>query len=283
MNQVFQGPAPGDRVGSDALRAYLVHARQETVARLVEQHVYNPADASTAGGAKASKWWMAFQVRLLFPSGGGVPRLLRRGCALPRGRARILAPVTERTPVGANGPRPSPLTTLAFLACRSAASWASSSARRPVPDGLGSRCRALGSLHRPSPRPIEADIHLVRRFSLAVNPTFSHCSPPFFLPCPQCISLRNTLPARTVAQKAKVGIDYRASRWWRSSRLISPLASASVRLQRVSERIARLDQTRQATRPAAPLSPSECTLVGVTAILSSLVRLTPPPPPRAAQ
>ncbi|GAA6054874.1 hypothetical protein JCM3770_004263 [Rhodotorula araucariae] len=63
MNQVFQGPAPGDRVGADAIRAYLVHARQETVLRLVEQHVYNPQDESTAGGAKPSKWWMAFQKR----------------------------------------------------------------------------------------------------------------------------------------------------------------------------------------------------------------------------
>ncbi|GAA5939204.1 hypothetical protein JCM3775_003211 [Rhodotorula graminis] len=63
MNQVFQGPAAGDRVSSDALRAYLVHARQETVLRLVEQHVYNPQDESTAGGSKPSKWWMAFQKR----------------------------------------------------------------------------------------------------------------------------------------------------------------------------------------------------------------------------
>ncbi|TNY20640.1 actin-related protein ARPC3, partial [Rhodotorula diobovata] len=64
LNQVFQGPAAGDRVGADALRAYLVHARQETVLRLVEQHVYNKQDESTEGGARPSKWWMAFQVRL---------------------------------------------------------------------------------------------------------------------------------------------------------------------------------------------------------------------------
>ncbi|BGP18910.1 hypothetical protein JCM10213_005505 [Rhodosporidiobolus nylandii] len=63
MNQVFQGAAAGDRGGSDALRAYLSHARQELVIRLLERHVYNPADASTAGGTKPSKWWMAFQKR----------------------------------------------------------------------------------------------------------------------------------------------------------------------------------------------------------------------------
>lgn len=69
LNQVFQGPAAGDRVGADALRAYLVHARQETVLRLVEQHVYNKQDESTEGGARPSKWWMAFQVRLVLPLG----------------------------------------------------------------------------------------------------------------------------------------------------------------------------------------------------------------------
>ncbi|GAA5977131.1 hypothetical protein JCM11641_001310 [Rhodosporidiobolus odoratus] len=63
MNQVFQGAAAGDRSGSDALRAYLTHARQELVVRLVEQHIYNPADSSTEGGKRPSKWWMAFQKR----------------------------------------------------------------------------------------------------------------------------------------------------------------------------------------------------------------------------
>ncbi|GAA5835448.1 hypothetical protein JCM11251_005237 [Rhodosporidiobolus azoricus] len=63
LNQVFQGAAPGDRSSSDALRAYLNHARQELVVRLLERHIYNPADASTEGGKKPSKWWMAFQKR----------------------------------------------------------------------------------------------------------------------------------------------------------------------------------------------------------------------------
>ncbi|GAA6039648.1 hypothetical protein JCM8097_002235 [Rhodosporidiobolus ruineniae] len=63
LNQVFQGAAAGDRVGSDALRAYLTHARQELVVRLLERHIYNAADASTEGGKRPSKWWMAFQKR----------------------------------------------------------------------------------------------------------------------------------------------------------------------------------------------------------------------------
>ncbi|GAA6003533.1 hypothetical protein JCM10207_000378 [Rhodosporidiobolus poonsookiae] len=63
LNQVFQGAGAGDRIGSDALRAYLTHARQELVVRLLERHIYNPADASTEGGRRPSKWWMAFQKR----------------------------------------------------------------------------------------------------------------------------------------------------------------------------------------------------------------------------
>ncbi|GAA5863586.1 hypothetical protein JCM5353_002115 [Sporobolomyces roseus] len=62
MNNVFTGPPQGDRVSSDALRAYLVHARCELVLRLVNQ-LYDPRDESTEGGKKASKWWMSFQRR----------------------------------------------------------------------------------------------------------------------------------------------------------------------------------------------------------------------------
>ncbi|KAL8276202.1 hypothetical protein RQP46_011414 [Phenoliferia psychrophenolica] len=46
---------PGSRLDADALRAYLTHARQETVVRFVER-VYG-----TDG--KPSKWWTAFQRR----------------------------------------------------------------------------------------------------------------------------------------------------------------------------------------------------------------------------
>ncbi|POY76071.1 hypothetical protein BMF94_0794, partial [Rhodotorula taiwanensis] len=63
LNQVFSGPAAGDRVGSDALRGYLTHARQETVQRLIESYVYSPKDLSTEGGKKPSKWWMSFSRR----------------------------------------------------------------------------------------------------------------------------------------------------------------------------------------------------------------------------
>ncbi|GAA5882346.1 hypothetical protein JCM16303_004080 [Sporobolomyces ruberrimus] len=62
MNNVMTGPTPGDRVSSDALRGYLLHARQELVLRLVQQ-VYDPNDQSTEAGEKASKWWLSFQRR----------------------------------------------------------------------------------------------------------------------------------------------------------------------------------------------------------------------------
>ncbi|GAA5992890.1 hypothetical protein JCM5350_008346 [Sporobolomyces pararoseus] len=62
MNNVMVGPPNGDRVSADALRGYLLHARQELVLRLVQQ-VYNPNDESTQGGQKASKWWLSFQRR----------------------------------------------------------------------------------------------------------------------------------------------------------------------------------------------------------------------------
>lgn len=100
LNQVFSGPAAGDRVGSDALRGYLTHARQETVQRLIESYVYSPKDLSTEGGKKPSKWWMSFSVSLrvvpwsawtLFrswfsserPASGGPPLTLRL-CDLQR-------------------------------------------------------------------------------------------------------------------------------------------------------------------------------------------------------
>lgn len=91
MNNVMVGPPSGDRVSAgkkkplsfqqslvderdrvvsetdnvfsaDALRGYLLHARQELVLRLVQQ-VYNPKDESTEGGQKPSKWWLSFQRR----------------------------------------------------------------------------------------------------------------------------------------------------------------------------------------------------------------------------
>lgn len=62
LNQVFTPPSPPSPVEKDALRSWLVQARQETVARLLERHVYSVADESTEGGRKPSKWWMAFSV-----------------------------------------------------------------------------------------------------------------------------------------------------------------------------------------------------------------------------
>ncbi|KAJ8296197.1 Actin-related protein 2/3 complex subunit 3 [Rhodotorula toruloides] len=60
LNQVFIPPSPPTPVEKDALRSWLVQARQETVVRLLERHVYNAADESTEGGKRPSKWWMAF-------------------------------------------------------------------------------------------------------------------------------------------------------------------------------------------------------------------------------
>ncbi|BGO98210.1 subunit of the Arp2/3 complex [Rhodotorula toruloides] len=63
LNQVFTPPSPPTPVEKDALRSWLVQARQETVVRLLERHVYSVADESTEGGKRASKWWMAFSKR----------------------------------------------------------------------------------------------------------------------------------------------------------------------------------------------------------------------------
>ncbi|GEM09002.1 UTP-glucose-1-phosphate uridylyltransferase [Rhodotorula toruloides] len=60
LNQVFTPPSPPSPVEKDALRSWLVQARQETVVRLLERHVYSVADESTEGGKRPSKWWMAF-------------------------------------------------------------------------------------------------------------------------------------------------------------------------------------------------------------------------------
>ncbi|KAL7337178.1 actin-related protein ARPC3, partial [Rhodotorula toruloides] len=64
LNQVFTPPSPPTPVEKDALRSWLVQARQETVVRLLERHVYSAADESTEGGKRPSKWWMAFSVSL---------------------------------------------------------------------------------------------------------------------------------------------------------------------------------------------------------------------------
>lgn len=55
LNSLYQ--APSNRLDADQLRAYLTHARQETVDRLLKR-VYDEAS-----GGKPSKWWMCFQKR----------------------------------------------------------------------------------------------------------------------------------------------------------------------------------------------------------------------------
>lgn len=71
LNSMFQ--APKTRADADLLRQYLGQCRQEMAGRIVDT-VYGP-------DGKPSKWWMAFQVHILFKP---APLKLRADTALLR-------------------------------------------------------------------------------------------------------------------------------------------------------------------------------------------------------